>query len=108
MAAMVHPPLAPALGERLRRTLFPDLPSALVSGTLFLILAWALWELARWALLDAVVRPDSAACRAADGACWGVLLEKGRLVLLGRFPPEEQWRPLLGSAALIGCVCAAA
>jgi len=59
-------------------------------------------------LFTAEVRPDAAACRAAAGACWGVLVEKGRLVLLGRFPPEEQWRPILGCLILLGCVGAAA
>lgn len=108
MATTVHAPLPPALGVRLRRTLFGDLPSAVVSGLLLIGLIWLGWEVLRWALIDAVARPDSGACRAADGACWGVLAEKGRLVLLGRFPAGEQWRPLLGSAALIGCVCAAA
>lgn len=108
MATMVHPPVVPALGVRLRQTLFGDLPSALVSGILMVGLLWAAWQVLRWGVLAAVPYPDVAACRAADGACWGVLVEKGRLVLLGRFPPEEQWRPILGSLALIACVCAAA
>src|SRR5262249_38724445 len=99
---MLHPPLAPAFPERLRLTLFGDAPSAVVSSVLLLGLAWAAWETLRWGAFGAELRPDSAACRAAAGACWGVLVEKGRLVLLGRFPPEEQWRPIVGCLALLG------
>ena len=54
-------------------------------------LAWALLD---WALLSAVFRPDLQACQqaAGQGACWGVVAEKWRLILFGRYPVEEQWR----------------
>ncbi|MFT3721610.1 amino acid ABC transporter permease [Pseudorhodoferax sp.] len=69
-------------------------------------LGWALWHALDWALLRAVFRPDAEACRAAiGGACWGVVAEKWRPLLFGRYPYAEQWRPavavaLLSSAAL--------
>lgn len=108
MAQMLHPPLAPTLGERWRQALFGDARSAVVSSVLLLGILWASWQAFRWGVLDAMVRPDAAACRGAEGACWGVLVEKGRLVLLGRFPQGEQWRPVLGSIILLGCVGTAA
>jgi general L-amino acid transport system permease protein len=48
----------------------------------------ALWLLAKWldwAVFKAVFRPDLAACQALDhhGACWGVVAEKFRPLLLG-------------------------
>jgi general L-amino acid transport system permease protein len=108
MAEMLHPPVGDTLAARWRQTLLGDKPSAIVSTVLLLGIAWALWQALRWGVFDAVVRPDAGACRAAEGACWGVIAEKARLVLLGRFPPGEQWRPVLGSLALLGCVGAAA
>jgi general L-amino acid transport system permease protein len=108
MAEMLHPPVGATLGARWRHTLFGDKPSAILSCVLLLGIAWALWQALRWGVFDAVVRPDATACRAAEGACWGVVVEKGRLVLLGRFPPGQQWRPILGSLLLLGCVAAAA
>ena len=108
MAQMLHPPSASTLGARWRQTLFGDAPSAVVSSVLLLGIVWASWHALRWGVFDAVVRPDASACRAADGACWGVVVEKARLVLLGRFPQDEQWRPILGSIILLGCVGAAA
>jgi general L-amino acid transport system permease protein len=108
MAEMLHPPAATGFGARWRHTLFGDVPSAIVSSVLLLLLGWAAFEALRWGVFDAILQPDAAACRAADGACWGVIVEKARLVLLGRFPPGEQWRPILGSVLLLGCVGAAA
>jgi general L-amino acid transport system permease protein len=68
------------------------------------LLLWLVPPLFGWSVLHAVARPDNAACRAAHevGACWGVVAEKGRLILFGRYPYEEQWRPLLACALLIG------
>jgi general L-amino acid transport system permease protein len=61
-----------------------------------------------WAVWNAVLAPDNALCRAAhgSGACWGVVVEKGRLILFGRYPFEEQWRPVLACALLVGLLVA--
>ncbi len=52
-----------------------------------------------WALLKAVFAPSFEACQAARGvgACWGVVTEKYRLILFGRYPFEDQWRPLIAT-----------
>ena len=49
---------------------------------------------------SAVLRPDADACQAARGvgACWGVIAEKYRLIIFGRYPFERavaarSWRP---------------
>ena len=55
----------------------------------------------RWALLDAVWRPDPAACRAAHGACWGFIVEKHRFILFGTYPYAEQWRPAIATLVLL-------
>ena len=61
-------------------------------------LAWALPKLANWALLHAVFNADAQACRAIEhaGACWGVIAEKLRAILFGRYPYALQWRPGVG------------
>ena len=60
--------------------------------------------LVQWAVIYAVPNADNAACRAVHGAgaCWGVVAEKGRLILFGRFPFEEQWRATLACVLLVG------
>jgi general L-amino acid transport system permease protein len=62
----------------------------------------------KWAVINAVFAPDNAACRAAHehGACWGVITEKYRLILFGRYPFEEQWRPLVACLVMMGLIAA--
>jgi general L-amino acid transport system permease protein len=55
----------------------------------------------QWALVDAVWRPDAAACRAAHGACWGFIVEKHRFILFGAYPFDEQWRPAVATLVLL-------
>lgn len=65
--------------------------------TFFVLVAPVLWALLDWALFSAVFRPDLEACKAAvgEGACWGVVAEKWRIIVLGRYPLDAQWRPML-------------
>lgn len=81
-------------------------PTWLTAGNavLGLILLWTAWHLFDWAVLKAVFRPDAAACHALDGAgaCWGVVAEKYRVIFFGRYPIEEQWRPLLAIVLMLG------
>jgi general L-amino acid transport system permease protein len=54
-----------------------------------------------WAFVDAVWRPDSKACRAASGACWGFIADKHRFILFGTYPYEEHWRPAAATVFLV-------
>jgi general L-amino acid transport system permease protein len=55
-----------------------------------------------------VFAPSYDECQAARGvgACWGVVTEKYRLILFGRYPFEDQWRPLIASAAMVAVLVA--
>jgi general L-amino acid transport system permease protein len=44
--------------------------------------------------------------RAWRGACWGVVAEKYRLIIFGRYPFEQQWRPAAGHALLVAVLVA--
>lgn len=72
--------------------------------------AWATALLLDWALWHAVWRPDAAACDAlrGQGACWGMLVEKAPLILWGRFPLDQSWRPLLATGVLLALVLVSA
>ncbi len=61
------------------------------------LLVW----LFQWGIVNAVFAPDYEACHAGSGACWGFVAEKWRLIIFGRFPYDEQWRPAVGTAAVI-------
>jgi general L-amino acid transport system permease protein len=65
---------------------------------------WWIPPFVEWAITDAVVRPDAEACQAArgEGACWGVVVEKWRFIIFGRYPFESQWRPEVATILLVG------
>jgi general L-amino acid transport system permease protein len=91
-----------------RRNFFDGWANSLATIVTVLVLLWLVPPLFNWSVLNAVFAPDNAACRAAHdhGACWGVVAEKGRLILFGRYPFEEQWRPLAACAILIALLVA--
>ena len=78
--------------------------SPLRSGATVLLVAllgWAGWQVVDWAVVRAVFLPDAEACKVAGrGACWGVIAEKWRPILFGRYPYEAQWRPAIAVTVL--------
>jgi general L-amino acid transport system permease protein len=96
------------LGPWLRSNLFSSVGNALVSVGVIALLLWAASSALRWAVFNAVTAADADACQAARGigACWGVINEKARIILLGRYPLAEHWRPELATFLLLGLVVA--
>jgi general L-amino acid transport system permease protein len=93
-------------GVWLRRNLFPGPFNSIATVLLTLGLAWLLWHVFDWGIVNAIWRPDLAACRALDhsGACWGMITEKFRLIFFGRYPFEEQWRPLIATLLMLAMI----
>jgi general L-amino acid transport system permease protein len=94
----------------LRCNLFSSWASSLVTLALGASAVYLLTGLVEWGLVKAVFLPDAERCRALDGAgaCWGVIAEKHRLVLFGRYPFGEQWRPALATALAVSLLVATA
>jgi len=87
----------------LRANLFSSWWSGAVTILLFYLIArWGI-GFVTWAVVDAVWTvplgsngPDTAPCRAPEaGACWAVIADKYRLILFGRYPYLQQWRPAI-------------
>jgi His/Glu/Gln/Arg/opine family amino acid ABC transporter permease subunit len=89
----------------LRANLFNSwLSTATTLVLLYLILRFAI-SFIDWAFLHAIWSvpygpkgmPDTSSCQNAKGtgACWAIIADKYRLILFGRFPYEEQWRPAI-------------
>jgi len=93
-----------------RRALFGSPGAAVLTLALAALLAWAAWGLGGWAVVHAVGARDVDACRAArgQGACWGFVAEKWRLIVFGRYPYEAQWRPALATGLVIGMLVVSA
>ncbi|QOZ67341.1 ABC transporter permease subunit [Bradyrhizobium arachidis] len=62
------------------------------------------WPLLRWGIVDAVWTGTPADCRAANGACWALLAEKGRLMMFGAYPANEIIRPVVATTIFSGLI----
>jgi general L-amino acid transport system permease protein len=104
-----QPPVRQAgLTHWLRVNLFADWKSALTTVVVIALALWYLPQLANWAIFQAIFQPNAEVCQQArgTGACWGVIVEKYRLIIFGRYPFEEQWRPELATGLLVGLLMA--
>ncbi|MDJ0930539.1 hypothetical protein [Breoghania sp.] len=81
---------------RIKSRYFGSFGTSVLTIVLTLAIAWAVYSFLRWGVFSTVwYDPTAAACRTADGACWAVIAEKYRVILLGTYPYEEQWRSAL-------------
>lgn len=92
----------------IRRNLFSSVGSTAATLITVALVARGGSLFLSWGLLHAVFAPDPEQCQAARGigACWGVVHEKYRFILFGRYPAAEQWRPLSATALLIALLIA--
>ena len=108
----IEPRPAPVRTEGLvpwvRKNLFGNLPSAVVTLLMLGLVLWLLPKLFSWAVLHAVVSTNYDQCQAARGigACWGVVTEKHRLIIFGRYPFDQQWRPEVATVMLVALLMA--
>jgi general L-amino acid transport system permease protein len=89
-----------------RNNLFSDWKTSLGTAVVVAVLLYILPGFFRWAVLDAVTVASPEACHAAHGACWGVVKEKFRFILFGRYPFDEHWRALIATTALLALIVA--
>jgi general L-amino acid transport system permease protein len=74
------------------------LSTVLIGG----LLLWYLPQFISWALFRANWLANVEACRAPGaGACWGVVTEKYRLIILGRYPFDQHWRPVVATLLML-------
>jgi len=90
-----------------KANLLADWKTSLATLVVGGLLLWLVPQVLNWAIVKAVWVPDYEACRVDGvGACWGVIAEKYRIIIFGRFPFEEQWRPLVATTLLTGLLVA--
>lgn len=91
----------------IKTNLFGDKTTSLATLVIGAFLLWLIPTLIDWGLIRAVWEARFEACRAETaGACWGVVTEKYRFIIFGRYPFEEQWRPLVATGLLVGLLVA--
>jgi general L-amino acid transport system permease protein len=95
-----------------RANLFGSVWSTAITLALGYIIVRVVLSLVEWGLVNAVWTvpygptgiADTAICQNVKGvgACWAVLTDKYRLILFGRYPYAEQWRPAIVVLLFIG------
>ena len=96
----------------LRRNLFNSWWSSIVTIVLAYLLVRWIWGFVDWAFVNAIWTLPATAnpldlampCRKLEGAgaCWAMVGDKYRFILFGRYPFDQQWRPLLCVALFLG------
>jgi general L-amino acid transport system permease protein len=95
-----------------RANLFSSWLSTAVTLALGYVIVRALVAFILWAFVNAIWTvpygpngiADTAVCQNMKGigACWAIVADKYRLILFGRYPYDEQWRPAICVALFIG------
>ena len=107
IAARPAPAQTGGMLDWVRSNLFADWRTSLSTVLIGGLLLWYVPQLAHWGLFSAVWQPSADACRVdGAGACWGVVAEKYRLIILGRYPFDEQWRPLVATLLMVAMLVA--
>lgn len=90
----------------LKANLFSTPGNSLMTVALVAVALWALSHTLDWSVFNAVFGANLEACNSMRGigACWGVVAEKGRLIVMGRYPDTEHWRPVIATALMLGVV----
>ena len=99
----------------LRANLFGSWISTAVSLALIYLIARVVLSFVDWAFINAIWHvpytptgiAQTAVCQDAKGtgACWAVIADKYRLILFGRFPYDEQWRPAIVVVLFVALFC---
>jgi general L-amino acid transport system permease protein len=88
-----------------KTNLFGNWASTLTTVVIGGFLLYYLPQFLNWAIFKATTVANADACRAEGvGACWGVVKEKYRLIIFGRYPFDEQWRPLVATLLMLALV----
>jgi general L-amino acid transport system permease protein len=96
--------LSVSVWPRMRRLFFGTAANTALTIAGLAALTTTLPPLVRWAILDATWSLSPGECLSLDGACWTYVLEKGRFILFGFYPPHEQWRPIACILAFMGVI----
>jgi len=100
--AAFPPVVKTGLADWFRKHFFATWYDTIFSLIFAALIFWSLQAFIGWAVLDAIWRVENKdLCTRDAGACWAVIESRGRLILFGLYPYEEQWRSTLACLAII-------
>lgn len=97
------PPPASTVGVIgwLHDNLFKGAVNSLLTVLALVFICAVVPPLLSWFLLDATFVGNASTCRAAGGACWAFIGAETKLFMIGTYPGEAAWRPLLSGLLLV-------
>jgi general L-amino acid transport system permease protein len=107
-------PIMTAVRALRRAPMFRDRVNVIATVALGVSIVYFAFRFLMWAVFNAIWRlpqgADSDLCRAAkgEGACWAVIHERFRFILLGAYPFDQQWRPVLVCILFVSLYAASA
>jgi len=104
-AATSNRPLPGWLPEGLK-PLFSGWTNIAITAACAALTFWLAMKLYAWGWADAVFRGDSAACRAASGACWAFIADKLDFFIFGFVPAAAHWRVVFVLCLIAGMIAA--
>ena len=89
------PPLWSKVVKWTHRNLFNSWFNSAISLAALWMIYQVMTSLVGWALVNAAYGPGPESCRAAEGLCWPFIGDTWALFMVGRYPYELRFRPLL-------------
>ena len=86
----------------LKANLFNTWYNSLLTLVIFFVFYQIIPPFVKWAFIDSLWTSTGEECRAIDGACWSVIPANIRFILFGFYPYDQQWRPAIAVALLVG------
>ena len=90
----------------IRQNLFNGRLNTLLTVAALLLLIKTVPPLLSWALFKATWVSDVACDAAREGACWAFVAEKFRILMVGIYPEQQLWRPMVFFGLLASVVLA--
>ncbi|PLY11708.1 MAG: amino acid ABC transporter permease [Desulfuromonas sp.] len=69
-----------------------------------LLLGYVVPPFIKWAFIDSLWNSSADACRDIEGACWSIVPQNIKFIILGFFPAGQEWRPILAMVLLLALV----
>lgn len=88
----------------LRKNLFNSWYNSLLTVLTVLALCYIVPPFFKWAFIDSLWNSSAEACRDIEGACWSIVPQNIKFIILGFFPEGQEWRPILAMILLLALV----
>ena len=88
----------------LKENLFNSWYNSLLTILTLLALGYIFPPFFKWAFIDSLWNSTADACRDIDGACWSIVPQNIKFIILGFFPEGQEWRPILAMILLLALV----